>query len=78
MTDSDDAEMFDNAEEDKDLASQVSKESSSSITTDGPVHPEVVGSPITPEKLDPSMDLDRKATSSAESENASKTEEKDA
>lgn len=29
LTDSDDAEMFDNAEEDKDLASQVSKSSSS-------------------------------------------------
>lgn len=28
LTDSDDAEMFDNAEEDKDLASQVSKSSS--------------------------------------------------
>ncbi|PSR80940.1 phosphatase 2C-domain-containing protein [Coniella lustricola] len=76
LTDSDDAEMFDNAEEDKDLASQVSKESSSS--TDGPAHPEVVGSPVTPEKLDPSMDLDRKTAAPAESNDASKTEGKSA
>lgn len=34
LTDSDDAEMFDNAEEDKDLASQVSKESSKTEESD--------------------------------------------
>lgn len=48
LTDSDDTEMFDNAEEDKDLASQVSKGSSGA--TDG--DEEVIGSPTTPEKLD--------------------------
>lgn len=34
LTDSDDAEMFDNAEEDKDLASQVSKDSSKTEESD--------------------------------------------
>lgn len=48
LTDSDDTEMFDNAEEDKDLASQVSKGSSTAHDGDE----EVIGSPTTPEKLD--------------------------
>lgn len=56
--------MFDNSEEDKDLDSQVSKASSSGTSKDD--HElEVVGSPVTPEKLDPSMDLDRKAMAAA-------------
>lgn len=42
--------MFDNSEEDKDLASQVSKGASSS-STDEPDR-DVIGSPVTPEKLD--------------------------
>lgn len=75
LTDSDDAEMFDNGEEDKDLASQVSKGSSS--TDDN------IGSPITPEKLDPKLDLDQKTIIGAEStdkksEESSETEEKKA
>lgn len=79
LTDSDDTEMFDNAEEEKDLASQVSKGSSSS--DDKPQ--DNIGSPITPEKLDPSMDLDSKTIVGAEStdkksEASSKTEEKKA
>lgn len=53
--------MFDNSEEDKDLASQVSKGSSSGTSNDDDTH-EVIGSPVTPEKLDPKMDLDRKTT----------------
>lgn len=57
--------MFDNSEEDKDLASQVSKASSSSTSNDD--SHEVIGSPVTPEKLDPSMDLDRKTAGGAES-----------
>lgn len=60
LTDSDDTEMFDNSEEDKDLASQVSKKSTS--TDDN--GPEVVGSPVTPEKLDPKFDLSQKASGS--------------
>lgn len=59
LTDSDDAEMFDNAEEDKDLASQVSKGSSSGTSTDGEKR-DNIGSPITPEKLDPKMQLEEK------------------
>lgn len=72
--------MFDNSEEDKDLASQVSKASSSGTSNDD-TH-EVIGSPVTPEKLDPKMDLDRKTTggesgsASAKAEEDSKTEEK--
>lgn len=62
--------MFDNSEEDKDLASQVEKGASSSSDKDD----EVVGSPVTPEKLDPSMDLDRKAREAATE--ALKTEDK--
>lgn len=62
LTDGDDTEMFDNSEEDKDLDSQVSKASSSGTANDQDDH-QVIGSPVTPEKLDPSMDLDRKATS---------------
>ena len=60
LTDSDDTEMFDNSEEDKDLASQVSKKSTS---TDDNGH-EVIGSPVTPEKLDPKFDLNQKASGS--------------
>lgn len=60
LTDSDDTEMFDNSEEDKDLASQVSKKSTS---TDDNSH-EVIGSPVTPEKLDPKFDLNQKASGS--------------
>ncbi|KAF3761176.1 PP2C-domain-containing protein [Cryphonectria parasitica EP155] len=86
LTDSDDTEMFDNSEEDKDLASQVSKGSSSGTSEDDS-HPEVIGSPVTPEKLDPSMDLDQKtlgskdgpasaeATKSGESSNKSQKKE---
>lgn len=61
LTDSDDTEMFDNSEEDKDLASQVSKTSTSA--EDG--GHEVIGSPVTPEKLDPKFDLNTKASGSA-------------
>lgn len=60
LTDSDDTEMFDNSEEDKDLASQVSKKSTSA---DENGH-EVIGSPVTPEKLDPKFDLNQKASGS--------------
>lgn len=60
LTDSDDTEMFDNSEEDKDLASQVSKKSASA---DENGH-EVIGSPVTPEKLDPKFDLNQKASGS--------------
>lgn len=79
--------MFDNSEEDKDLASQVSKGSSSGTSNDDEAH-EVIGSPVTPEKLDPKMDLDRKTTGAenpssasvesvpAKAEEGSKTEEK--
>lgn len=77
LTDSDDTEMFDNAEEDKDLASQVSKGSSSGTSNDEQTH-ENIGSPITPEKLDPKMDLDQKTSSigstEKKSEEGSKTE----
>lgn len=74
LTDSDDTEMFDNAEEDKDLASQVSKGSSND---------DKIGSPITPEKLDPKLDLDQKTIIGSEStdkksEESSKTDEKKA
>lgn len=58
LTDSDDTEMFDHSEEDKDLASQVSKKSTSA---DENGH-EVIGSPVTPEKLDPKFDLNQKAS----------------
>lgn len=84
LTDGDDAEMFDISEEDKDLASQVSKASSSGTSNDNDPH-EVIGSPVTPEKLDPKMDLDRKtsggeagsgAAAPAKSEEAAKKEEK--
>jgi protein phosphatase PTC2/3 len=63
LTDSDDTEMFDNSEEDKDLASQVSKKSTSA---DENGH-EVIGSPVTPEKLDPKFDRNQKASGSASS-----------
>lgn len=84
LTDGDDAEMFDISEEDKDLASQVSKASSSGASSDNDPH-EVIGSPVTPEKLDPKMDLDRKtgggesgsgAAAPAKSEEAAKEEKK--
>lgn len=74
LTDSDDTEMFDNAEEDKDLASQVSKGSSSGSSSgssaDDQTH-ENIGSPITPEKLDPKMDLDQKTGSAGTAEKKS-------
>lgn len=71
LTDSDDTEMFDNSEEDKDLASQVSKKSTSA---DDNAH-EVVGSPVTPEKLDPKFDLNQKASGGgAGADGASSTE----
>lgn len=60
LTDSDDTEMFDNSEEDKDLASQVSKKSTSAADNGH----EVIGSPVTPEKLDPKFDLNQKASGS--------------
>lgn len=60
LTDSDDTEMFDNSEEDKDLASQVEKGSSSSSGSDDKDH-QVIGSPVTPEKLDSKMNVDQKA-----------------
>lgn len=44
LTDSDDTEMFDHSEEDKDLASQVPK---------GQPHSEVPESDALPEKIDP-------------------------
>lgn len=73
--------MFDNAEEDKDLASQVSKGSSSATSNDEHTH-ENIGSPITPEKLDPKMDLDQKTSSAGSAEKkpeeSSKPEEKSA
>lgn len=67
--------MFDNAEEDKDLASQVSKDSSSGSSTDERTH-ENIGSPITPEKLDPKMDLDQKTSSADSAEKKSEQSEK--
>lgn len=66
--------MFDNAEEDKDLASQVSKGSSSGSSTDDQTH-ENIGSPITPEKLDPKMDLDKKTSSAGTAEKKSEKSE---
>ncbi|KAJ9156704.1 Protein phosphatase 2C isoform gamma [Pleurostoma richardsiae] len=48
----DDTEMFDNSEEDSDLVSQVSKAASTSQES---ANDEVVGSPTTPEKLDPNQ-----------------------
>lgn len=78
LTDSDDTEMFDNSEEDKDLASQVEKGSSSSSGSDDKNH-EVVGSPVTPEKLDSKMNLDGKlrgGESASESKEATKSDDK--
>ena len=71
LTDSDDTEMFDNSEEDKDLASQVSKKSTS---TDDNGH-EVIGSPVTPEKLDPKFDLNQKASGSGGSTDGNSSSE---
>lgn len=51
LTDSDDTEMFDNAEEDKDLASQVSRDSSASSTGEADSATEEVPSPSHPKKL---------------------------
>lgn len=59
LTDSDDTEMFDNTEEDKDVANQVSKGGSSGASKDDN---EVIGSPVTPEKLDRNMELGAKAS----------------
>lgn len=76
LTDSDDTEMFDNSEEDKDLASQVEKGSSSG--SDDKDH-EVIGSPVTPEKLDSKMNLEQKLRgneSASESKEATKSEDK--
>ncbi|KAJ4408005.1 Protein phosphatase 2C 2 [Gnomoniopsis sp. IMI 355080] len=75
LTDSDDTEMFDNAEEDKDLASQVSKGSSSGPSADEHTH-ENIGSPITPEKLDPKMDLDKKTSTAGSAEKKSEESDK--
>lgn len=70
LTDGDDTEMFDNSEEDKDLDSQVSKASSSGTSNDQD-DLQVIGSPVTPEKLDPSMELDRKTSGAASSSSTS-------
>jgi protein phosphatase 2C family protein 2/3 len=51
LTDSDDTEMFDNAEEDKDLASQVSKDSSASNAEEASNPHEEIPSPSHPKKL---------------------------
>lgn len=77
LTDSDDTEMFDNSEEDKDLASQVEKGSSS--TSSGAEDHEVIGSPVTPEKLDSKMNIDQKlrgSDSASDSKEATKSEDK--
>lgn len=73
LTDSDDTEMFDNSEEDKDLASQVSKKSTS---TEDNSH-EVIGSPVTPEKLDPKFDLNAKASGTAAGSSSSEPAKED-
>lgn len=76
LTDSDDTEMFDNSEEDKDLASQVEKGSSASS---GSEDHEVIGSPVTPEKLDTKMNVDQKlrgSESASDSKEATKSEDK--
>lgn len=66
--------MFDNTEEDKDVANQVSKGSSSGASKEDANTLEVIGSPVTPEKLDPNMELGSKASSGASSEGAKKKE----
>lgn len=66
--------MFDNSEEDKDLASQVEKGSSSSSDKDH----EVVGSPVTPEKLDSKMNIDQKLRESESKETTKAGVKKDA
>lgn len=67
--------MFDNSEEDKDLASQVEKGSSSGSSDKD--H-EVVGSPVTPEKLDSTMNIDQKLRSGESApESKEATESKD-
>ncbi|ROV88939.1 hypothetical protein VPNG_10203 [Cytospora leucostoma] len=60
-------EMFDNAEEDQDVANQVSKGSLSGLSKDesGNNSQEVIGSPITPEKLDSKLDIGGKASESS-------------
>lgn len=80
LTDSDDTEMFDNTEEDKDVANQVSKGSSSGIITqnESDNSQEVIGSPVTPEKLDPNMELGGKAAGAGPSEGFKKDEKKQA
>lgn len=68
--------MFDNSEEDKDLASQVEKGSSASS---GSEDHEVIGSPVTPEKLDTKMNVDQKlrgSESASDSKEATKSEDK--
>lgn len=62
LTDSDDAEMFDNADEDKDLASQVDK-SSGGAEEDNSAAPPRVPSPPSGEKQ--STDSSEKKTESA-------------
>lgn len=56
--------MFDNTEEDKDVANQVSKGSSGASKDENNL--EVIGSPVTPEKLDPNMELGAKAGNSSD------------
>lgn len=70
LTDPDDTEMFDNAEEDNDVANQVSKGSSSGISREesGNGSQEVIGSPITPEKLDSKLNLGGKGSKTGEKE----------
>ncbi|KAI0170831.1 protein phosphatase 2C [Pestalotiopsis sp. NC0098] len=78
LTDSDDTEMFDNAEEDKDLASQVSKSSSAEDGEDGASVPPQAPSPPAKEKSNSEPESKTETTTTSDTpKDAVKTETKD-
>jgi protein phosphatase PTC2/3 len=75
LTDSDDTEMFDNAEEDKDLASQVSKSSSGEDGEDGANVPPSAPSPPAKEKSNTEPESKTETTTSDTPKDAEKKTE---
>lgn len=77
LTDSDDTEMFDNAEEDKDLASQVSKSSSGEGGEDSSNPPRAPSPPPREKKSNTIPESKTETTTSDTPADAAKTETKE-
>ncbi|PFH55801.1 hypothetical protein XA68_17584 [Ophiocordyceps unilateralis] len=80
LTDTDDTEMFDNGDEDKDLASQVPKKASPPADTDGPSSPKVKGAeskPVVESPQPKAKEGDKPASSPSAQQQEAKTDKSD-